>query len=428
NLKAVACMGFQRPGIHDMERVKSLVTDITNDMVKDPSGMIMVLSNTGTPGAMGPHLAVHDVPIKNWSGNNVEDFPKEKWGKVGWDALEKYVVEKYACEDCKIACGGWLQVSNGKYPIKKTHKPEYESLAAFGPDCLNDNIESLIYANELCNSYGLDTIGTGSTIALAIECYENGLLTKSDTDGMELTWGNSDVIVELVHKIAKREGIGDILAEGGKIAADKIGKDAQPMAMHVGGELMPMHDPRQAPGWGATYASDPGPGKHTRGGTQFAEDGHGPELICEMLGIPTKLEKYNSEGKGKYHAIMAGWQHLTNTSGACLFAADGLNFRFIDVMKAITGWDLNPENLVQTGQRIATMMHAFNLKHGFKPSDFTIPPRVCGNPPLTAGKLKDVKVDFEELKRQYYEAMGYDVDTANIQRATIESLGLQDIL
>ena len=147
-----------------------------------------------------------------------------------------------------------------------------------------------------------------------------------------------------------------------------------------------------------------------------------------MLGIPTKLEKYNPEGKGKYHAIMAGWQHLTNTSGACLFAADGLNFRFIDVMQAITGWDLNPENLVKTGQRIATMLHAFNLKHGFKPSDFTIPPRVCGNPPLTAGKLKDVKIDFEELKRQYYEAMGYDTGTSNIRQETIESLGLQDIL
>jgi aldehyde:ferredoxin oxidoreductase len=428
NLKAVACMGYQRPGIHDIATVKNLVADITNDMVNDPSGMIMVLSSTGTPGAMGPHLAVHDVPIKNWAGNNVEDFPKELWDKVGWDALEKYVIEKYACEDCKIACGGWLEVKGGRYPLKKTHKPEYETLAAFGPDCLNTDMESLIYANDLCNRYGLDTIGAGSVIAMAIECYESGLLSKSDTDGMELTWGNSDVIVEMVHKIARREGIGDILAEGGKIAAEKIGKGAEPLAMHVGGEMMPMHDPRQAPGWGATYCSDPGPGKHTRGGTQFAEDGQGPELICKMLGLPTKLEKYNPEGKGKYHAIMASWQHLTNTSGACLFAADGLNFRFIDVMKGITGWDLTPENLVETGRRIAAMLHAFNLKHGFKPSDFKIPPRACGDPPLTAGKLKDVKIDFEELKRQYYEAMGYDVDTAAIKPETIQKLGLQDIL
>jgi len=428
NLKAVACMGFQRPGIHDMERVKNLVTEISNDMVNDPSGMIMVLGNTGTPGAMEPHMATHDVPIKNWAGNNIEDFPKELWNKVGWDAMEKYVVEKYACEDCKIACGGWLEVPGGKYPLKRTHKPEYESLAAFGPNCLNTDIESLIYANELCNIYGLDTIGTGSVIAMAIECYENGLLDKGDTDGLELTWGNSDVIVELVHKIAKREGIGDVLAEGGQIAAAKIGKEAEPMAMHVGGELMPMHDPRQAPGWGATYSSDPAPSRHTRGGTQFAEDGHGPDLICKMLGIPTKLEKYNPEGKGKYHAIMAGWQHLTNTSGACLFAADGLNFRFIEVMSAITGWDLTPENLVHTGQRIAAMLHAFNLREGFQPSDYKVPPRVCGNPPLTAGKLKDVKVDFEELQRQYYEAMGYDRATSDILPETIESLGLKDVL
>ncbi len=428
NLKAVACMGFQRPGIHDIQTVKDLVTETTNDMINDPSGMYMVLSSTGTPGAMKPHLAVHDVPIKNWAGNNVEDFPKELWDKVGWDALEKYVVDKYACEDCKIACGGWLEVPGGKYPLKRTHKPEYESLAAFGPDCLNDNMESLIYANHLCNRYGMDTIGAGSVIAMAIECYEKGLLTKGDTDGLELTWGNSEVIVDLVHKIARREGIGDLLAEGGKIAAEKIGKGAESMAMHVGGELMPMHDPRQAPGWGATYCSDPGPSKHTRGGTQFAEDGHGPELICKMLDIPTKLEKYDPKGKGKYHAIMAGWQHLTNTSGACLFAADGLNFRFVEVMKAITGWDLTPENLVETGQRIATMLHAFNLKHGFQPSDYRIPARVCGDPPLTAGKLKGVKVDFEQLQRQYYDAMGYDVDTAAIKPETVRKLGLQDVL
>jgi len=428
NLKAVACYGYQRPGIFDKDKVKSLVAAVNDDMINQPSGMYMVLSSTGTPGAMVPHLNTHDVPIRNWGGNTIQDFPKEKWGKVGWDAMEKYVVEKYACEDCQIACGGYLDVENEKYGVQHSHKPEYESLAAFGPNCLNDNMESLIYANELCNLYGLDTIGTGSTIALAIECYENGLLTKKDADGLELTWGNSDAIIELVHKIAKREGIGDLLAEGGKAAAAKIGKGAEELAMHVGGEMMPMHDPRQAPGWGATYASDPTPAKHTRGGTQFAEGGMAPKHVMKLLGLPAKLEKYNPEGKGKYHAVIAGWQHLINTAGACLFAADGLNFRFIDLMRAITGWDLNAENMVQTGQRIATMLHAFNLREGFKPADFIIPPRVCGNPPLKAGPLKNVKLDIEELKRQYYDAMGYGVDNGDIRKETIERLGLQDIL
>jgi len=428
NLKAVACFGYQRPGIFDVDKVKSLVTDITNDMQNHPTGMYMVLSHSGTPGAMVPHLTTHDVPIRNWAGNNVEDFPKDKWDKVGWDAMEKYVVEKYACEDCKIACGGYLNVDHEKYTVSRSHKPEYESLAAFGPNCLNDNMESLIYANELCNLYGMDTIGTGSTVAFAFECYEKGLITKKDTDGLELTWGNSDAVIELVHKIAKREGIGDVLAEGGKAAAARLGKGAEKLAIHVGGEMLPMHDPRNAPGWGATYCSDPGAGKHTRGGTQFAEVGMAPHHVMELLGIPSKLEKYNPKDKGKYHAKIAGWQHLINTSGACLFAADGLNFRLIEVLSAITGWDLNVETMVQTGQRIATMLHAFNLREGFKPADFTIPQRVCGNPPLTAGSLKDITIDFEELKRQYYEAMGYEFGTGKIRPDTIERLGLRGIV
>jgi aldehyde:ferredoxin oxidoreductase len=428
NLKAVACYGFQRPRIFDMNRVKALVTEITDDMLNEPSVMYRVLSNSGTPGAMVPHLASHDVPIKNWAGNHTEDFPKEKWAKVGWDNMEKYVIDKYACVDCKIACGGWLKVEGGKYPVEQSHKPEYESLAAFGPNCLNDNMESLIYANELCNLYGLDTISTGATIALAMECFENGILTTKDTDGLELKWGNSDAIIELVQKIGNREGIGDILAEGGKIAAEKIGKGAEQFAMHVGGEMLPMHDPRQAPGWGATYASDPTPARHTRGGTQFAESGMAADHVMNLLGIPVKLEKYNPKDKGKYHAILAGWQHLINTAGACLFAADGLNFRFIDVLSAITGWDLNVENMVQTGQRIGTMMHAFNLREGFKPKDFTLPKRVCGIPPLTAGKLKDVTIDVEELKKQFYDEMGFDQQTGKIHKDRIAALGLQDIL
>ena len=153
-----------------------------------------------------------------------------------------------------------------------------------------------------------------------------------------------------------------------------------------------------------------------------------PRHVVDQLGIPAKLEKYNPEGKGEYHAVMAGWQHMVNVTGACLFAADGLNFRFVDLMSAITGWDLNAEKMVQTGQRIATMLHAFNLREGFKPSDYTMPARVCGDPPLTAGSLKNVKLDIEGLKKQYYEAMGYDSESGNIRKETIEKLGLQDIL
>ena len=252
-------------------------------------------------------------------------------------------------------------------------------------------------------------------------------LTNKDTDGLELKWGNADAIIELIHKIARREGIGDILAEGAKIAAEKFGKGAEQLAIHVGGQLIPMHDPRRAAGWGATYVSDASPATHTRGGTQFPETGMANPDIYEPLGVPIQMDKYNPEGKGKYQAIMSGWQHLMNTSGVCIFAADGLNFRWIELMRAITGWDLNVENLKQTGQRIGTMLHLFNLREGFKLSDFTMPERARGNPPLTAGPTKGVTLDFEGLKHQYFEAMGFDFEAGKFRKERLEELGLQDL-
>jgi aldehyde:ferredoxin oxidoreductase len=428
NLKAVACYGYQRPGIFDRDKVKALVTRITEEMQNTPGPMLGVLFNGGTASAMMPHFIDHDVPIKNWAGNNVEDFPREKWEKVGWEGLQQYWVDPYACVDCQIACGGWMQIPEGPFAVERAHKPEYESLAAFGPNLLNDNTESLIYANELCNLYGMDTIGVGGTIAFAIECYEKGIINSNQTDGLELQWGNADAIVELVHKIARREGIGEVLAEGAKIASETFGKGAEQLAIHVGGQLIPMHDPRRAAGWGATYVSDPSPATHTRGGTQFPETGMANPDIYEPLGVPTQLDKYNPEGKGKYQAIMSGWQHLMNTSGVCIFAADGLNYRWIELMKAITGWDLNIEGLKQTGRRIGTMLHLFNFREGFKLSDFTMPERARGNPPLSAGPTKGVTLEFEGLKRQYFEAMGFDFETGNFRKAALEELGLADLV
>jgi aldehyde:ferredoxin oxidoreductase len=428
NLKAIACYGFQRPGIFDREKVKSVVGSIIDDMQTSPGPMMAVLFNGGTASAMMPHFLDHDVPIRNWAGNNVEDFTREKWEKVGWECLQQYATERYACVDCQIACGGWMQIDDGKYAVKKAHKPEYESLAAFGPNLLNDNTESLIYANELCNIYGMDTIGVGGTIALAVDCYENGILTNKDTDGLELKWGKADAIIALIHKIARREGIGDILAEGAKIAAEKFGKGAEQLAIHVGGQLIPMHDPRRAAGWGSTYISEASPAIHTRGGTQFPETGMANPDIYEPLGVPIQMEKYQLDGKGKYQAIMSGWQHLMNCSGVCIFAADGLNYRWVELMKAITGWDLNIENLKQTGQRIGAMLHLFNLREGFKLSDFTMPERVRGNPPLTAGPTKGVTLDFEKMKHQYFEAMGFDFVAGKFRKERLEELGLQDIV
>jgi aldehyde:ferredoxin oxidoreductase len=428
NLKAIACTGSMKPEIFDKAKVQEMMKVMMKTVRERPSMMYASLASTGTPGAMIMHMSEHDVPIKNWGGNNVEDFPDEKWQKVAWDGMEKYVKKKYACTGCPLGCGSILDVKEGKYEVTDGHKPEYESLAAFGPMCLNDDMESLVYANELCNLYGLDTISAGSTVAFAIECFENGIITTKDTDGLELRWGNSDAIIKVLEKMCRREGIGDVLAEGAKRAAEIFGGGAEKFAMHSGGEMLAMHDPRCYPGWGATYVSDAAPGRHTRGGTAFAEHGGVNEIVYPGLGVPTKLERYNTEGKGKYHAILAGWQHWVNTSGVCLFAVDAMPMAFLECMNAITGWDLTYEEIAETGKRITTLLQAFNVREGFRPGDFKLPERVNGNPAMKVGGLKGVTIDSEGLKRQFYEAMGFDVETGAVSKERVTALGLDDVV
>ena len=428
NLKAIACSGTQKLKIFDKVRVENLMKELVKEAKNNPSGMVQILTRSGTPGAMMPHMAMHDVPIKNWAGNNIEDFPESKWESVSWECLEKYVTKKYACSSCFLTCGHWVKVSTGKYKVEKGHKPEYETMAAIGPLCLNDNMESLIYANELCNLHGLDTISAGGIIAFAIECYENGLISKKDTDGLELTWGNTDAIIEVLKKMCLREGIGDLLAEGSREAAKRIGRGAEQFSMDVGGELIPMHDPRQVPGIGATYVSDPTPARHTRSGTAFQEEGMANPVTMNILGLPLQMERYDPTGKGRSHSLVTAWQHLINTTGLCIFAGDGLNFSLLEMMKGVTGWNLDHEELIKTGKRISTLLHAFNLREGFKPADFTMPPRPYGSPPFKAGSLKGITVDVENLKRQYYEAMGFDPATGEIRKDRIEELGLQNII
>ncbi len=284
NLKAIACRGSKKPTAFDKDEVARLTKTMLQQVKDTPGGGLYdVLSHTGTPGAVYPHLVMHGCPIKNWGGNNIEDFPEPKWGNVAWEAMEVYESKKYACVGCPIACGGILNIPEGRFAVNNAHKPEYESVAAFGPMCLNDNMQSIIYANDLCNIHGLDTISAGSVIAFAIECYENGILTKSDTDGIELTWGNTEAIITVLEKMIRREGLGDLLAEGAQIAAARIGRGAEKFAMHVGGEMLPMHDPRESPGWGATYVADPVPARHTRGGTYDVEMSmpKDPRSLCQ---------------------------------------------------------------------------------------------------------------------------------------------------
>ncbi len=428
NLKALACSGSLKPSIFDSGKVRKLNQEMLNDIKNNPGGGLMMLRTSGTAGATLPHLAKHASPIKNFGGNNEVDFPKEKWDSVSYGALHENMAKKYACSGCPVACGGIMNIKSGKYAVKNGHKPEYETMCVFGPNCLIDNADAIVYMNDLCNLHGLDTISAGGTVAFAIECYENGLLTKKDTDGIELTWGNHEAAIELLKKMCLREGIGDLFADGSREAAKKIGQGSEKYSMDVGGELLPMHDPREDNGWGATYVADSTPARHTRGGTQMVES-YG-EKFKKMMNLPEKFDPFSYEGKGAPHAKIRSYQHLINNTGICLFTADSVPYYpMLEFMQSIMGWqDLTAEGMLKAGERINVMLHAFNLREGFKPGDFVMPARAAGDPQFKVGPFKDKTFDFENLKKQYYDAMKFDFLTGAIAKEKIAELGLQDVL
>ncbi|MDX1797422.1 MAG: aldehyde ferredoxin oxidoreductase N-terminal domain-containing protein, partial [Candidatus Lokiarchaeia archaeon] len=230
-----------------------------------------IYKSFGTSVANTISTETNDSPIKNWTGIGMYDFPFKKSKNLSAINIQKYKIRDYGCFSCPVQCGGILKVP--ELNLEETHLPEYETCCSFGALLLNNDLLSIFEINELCNQAAIDTISTGATIAFAIECYENGLLTNKDTDGLELKWSNSKAIIELVKKIIDRKGIGDILADGSRIAASKIGKESEKFVMTSLGSEIAMHNPRIFPSLAFTYAYDPTPGRHTAASIDFIDIG-----------------------------------------------------------------------------------------------------------------------------------------------------------
>jgi aldehyde:ferredoxin oxidoreductase len=314
-----------------------------------------------------------------------------------------------------------MEVEEGEYKGTKGHKPEYETASAYGSMPLNTNFESIVKANDLCNRYGLDTIGAGAAITFAIECFENGIITLEDTDGIALNWGNHQAIVEMTRKLALRDGFGDVIADGTKKAAERIGKGADKFAVHVGGQDLPMHDPRFQPAIGTAYFVDATPGRHTQG--QEAEPPPG-------LGIK-QGDKYDYTGKGKMHRITAALMHVVNSAGVCQFAYGTYPVTYIpDFMTAITGQKWDVDRCIKAGERIGTLRMAFNLREGINPLDWQKGNigRIIGVPALTKGNNKGVTVDIKTLVEEYFKEMDWDTKTARPSNKRLKELGLEFVV
>ena len=438
-LKALVLAGANRIAVHNREEIKKLSRKCNKWVQFQPpflpgsmmpyvgafmrvmptvlaqDGMLykILLRKWGTGSLNQMSIEMGDSPIKNWKGNN-EDFGPKKSVTTNPDVFTDREMIKYHCYSCPLGCGGICSMT-GKY--SETHKPEYETVLALGGLCLNEDVDSIFYLNEALNRAGMDTISAGATVAFAIECYEEGILTKKDTDGLELSWGNSDAIIALVDKMINREGIGDILADGSRVAARKLGKGSERFTVHAGGQELAMHDSRNDPGFALHYSVEPTPGRHTIGAGLYYEMF---QLWKKVKGLPKvsplyfKGSKYVvDEEKAVRGAACSKFMNVLNGAGLCMFGSFlGANkIPTFEWLTAATGWNKGPEEYMEIGERIQTLRQAFNVKHGIEPKNFKISDRAVGKPPLSGGANKGRTVDIDKMMEGYWEQFGWDIVT-----------------
>jgi aldehyde:ferredoxin oxidoreductase len=270
---------------------------------------------------------------------------------------------------------------------------------------LNDNLEAVTKANDLCERYGLDTISTGSVVAFAMECYEKGLIDKSKTDGIELTWGNHEAIVEMTRKIGEREGFGAVLADGVERAAEQIGAGSEKFCMTVKGLEQPMHDPRAFSSWAVTYTTSPRGACHMCAPTFWLERG----LLFPDIGYDKQLDRFATEEKGAWTKAFQDYCEVLESLVVCKFSLYA-NLRmpdFADMVRLSTGWEVSPEELLEIGERVFNTKRVILNRLGISRKDDRLPDRMLKEPHSDGG-AEGYSPDMETLLNDYYEARGWD--------------------
>lgn len=417
-LKAIAVAGNQKIDLADKEaftEAAKRASDFANEsllkVTLEVFGTAMVLDLVNIKGGF---------PTRNWQSGHCSYA-----GDINGIAIsETILVGRKACFACPIACGRVIEIKSGKYACKG-EGPEYESIGALGAMCDVSDLEAITYAHLLCNEYGLDTISTGSSIAFSMECFEQGILTTEDTGGLELEFGDADVMIEMVHRIGKREGIGDLLAEGTKRASETLGQGSERMAMHVKGLELPAYDCRATKLTGLAFVTANRGGDHITGYIQGPTFLDIPFLIVEE----SEIQDAQVENPPEARVVKDMEEALTvfDSVGCCKFL--GMALMADDVAPVVanaTGWEFGVSDLRTAGERIYNLARAFNVREGCTRADDTLPPRLLEEP-LLEGPAEGLVVDLDPLLDAYYEFRGWDQATGIPTAAKLAELGLGDV-
>ncbi len=394
NLKAISINVPAKKAIpFDASKFRNLVKSQISILKAHPRRENM--TTVGTPYLTTVMDALGILPVRNFQEGSIQHVED-----ISGDALYGLKKAKAGCHVCMTRCGGMRDVTEGPFRGSRIDGPEYETIYAFGPLLGLTDKQFVVDANALCDYYGLDTISTGVCIAFASELYEKGIISSSDTDGLDLSWGNMEAVFSLIEKIGEREGIGDLLGKGVKRAAEQIGGDAGYYAMHIKGLELPGYDPRAVKGYALSMATSNIGGSHMYGRPRD-----------ELKGA---VDPFTENGKGASIAQVQKEQALEDSLIACTFGNSGLDLpMYAELLAAATGIEAfeSPDNLLQIGERIICMERFFNVREGFNRKDDSLPRRMVSEPLGNAGpSTGQVVKNLDRLLDEYYEALGYTKD------------------
>ncbi|KXB03036.1 hypothetical protein AKJ47_02935 [candidate division MSBL1 archaeon SCGC-AAA261G05] len=413
NLKAIAVRGHESVEVADEKGVSEFVQDLQKRYKEDPQTG-EAFPKWGTHRFVDPINEAGMFPTRNYQEGRFEDADKINASSL----RERLVKRSTACFSCPIGCGKLSMVTEGPYADTVVDGPEYETLWAFGAQCGVDDPAAIAAANLWCDQYGIDTISAGSIIAFAMECFERGLLSKEDADGLELKFGNHEVFREILRKMVEREGIGNILADGTLAAAKQIGKDSEKYAMHVKGMELPAYDPRGAWGMGLAYATSCRGGCHLKAWTISAEI------------LKGDYDPLSSKGKAELVSNLQNIRSTVDSIGVCAMAGRVVGVEeMVEIMTLTTGMDFTPEKLIEAGDRIYTLERLLATQEGITRKDDTLPSRIL-NEELQEGPPKGVKLGEDKLNQmldEYYKIRGWD-ENGIPTKEKLEELGIGELL
>ena len=395
NLKAIAVeTDNNKVPVNDQEGLKKSVKELTPSIRE----FTKPLHNLGTGGSVEGREYTGDLPLRNFAQSRWKGAAKIT-GQVIIDTIFK---KHYACYACPIACGKEVSLDEGI-----VHGPEYETLSALGSNLLNDDLDSIVQINDLCNRYGIDTISLGVSIAFAIEAYDNGLINNRDLAGMKLNWGEKEAFITITHQVAHNEKIGKLIGQGVKALSNQLSGNSQEYALHTKGLEYPMHDPRAYTGMALSYATANRGACHLESLSYVIESG----IPAPDLGYNKdhNINPHSSEGKAELVVKLQDYMNALNALGLCKFLLAGRVGPTIvsDWVNKVTGWNLDKQELMKVGERLHNLKRLYNAKLGISKKDDTVPPRILYLS-RTGGMAEGVLPDLDRMLSEYYSIRYWD--------------------